>query len=169
VIVATKSAGTLKPMIIRGSVASIHIHPQRSGDPMQSLDHVELVAEKGVLQDPRYFARASQGRSARRQVSLIEREQLAEHAAVLGLKSLPPGIVRSNIETEGLNLIELLGQNIQIGAAILHLLEPRTPCAQMDRIAPGLRQLMENGRQGVIAQVITSGVVQIGDAIAPSR
>ena len=43
--------------------------------------------------------------------------------------------------------------------------EPRLPCHQMDAIAPGLRKLMEEGRQGVMAEVIRSGVVRAGDVI----
>jgi len=39
----------------------------------------------------------------------------------------------------------------------------------MDRICQGLRELMGNGRQGVMAQVIRSGTVRIGDAIVPLR
>ena len=46
----------------------------------------------------------------RRQISLIEREQIAEHAAALGLQSIPAGGVRSNIETFGINLIAVVGR-----------------------------------------------------------
>ena len=72
---------------------------------MCSIPELELVAGKGIVQDERYFGRKSRnGEPSKRQVTLIEREQIAEHCAVLGLSSIPPGMVRSNIETEGLNL-----------------------------------------------------------------
>jgi MOSC domain-containing protein YiiM len=35
----------------------------------------------------------------------------------------------------------------------------------MDELCQGLRELMEDGRQGVLAQVVRSGTVRIGDAI----
>jgi MOSC domain-containing protein YiiM len=35
----------------------------------------------------------------------------------------------------------------------------------MDLIAPGLKNLMEEGKQGVLAQVITSGQVRVQDEI----
>jgi MOSC domain-containing protein YiiM len=96
---------------------------------------------------------------------LIEREQIAEHAVALRLGSIPPGAVRSNIETEGVNLVSLLGRQIQIGSAVLSLYAPREPCAQMDAICQGLRALMLNNRQGVLAEVVRSGSIRRGDAI----
>ena len=80
---------------------------------------------------------------------------------------LPVGAVRSNIETRGINLTSLVGRQVQVGSAILFFYEVRTPCQKMDEICPGLRELMEHGRQGVLAQVVRGGVVKIGDPIAP--
>jgi MOSC domain-containing protein YiiM len=37
----------------------------------------------------------------------------------------------------------------------------------MDRICQGLRALMEHGRQGVLAQVVRGGLIQMGDPILP--
>ena len=150
-----------------GHVASLHLHPVESGTPLQGVEAVELAVGKGVVGDTRYFGRLSRstGEPSRRQVTLIEREQIAEHAVALGLETIPPGAVRSNIETEGVNLVPLLGRQIQIGSAVLFLYEPREPCAQMDAICQGLRALMMNNRQGVLAEVVRSGSIQRGDAI----
>ena len=135
---------------------------------MRSVEQFEVVAEKGILGNPRKFGAVSRstGQPSKRQVSLIEREQIAEHAATLGLQSIPPGVVRSNIETSGIDLIALVGKQIQIGDAVLFFYEARTPCEKMDRICPGLRALMEDNRQGVMAQVIRSGIIRVGDAVA---
>ena len=96
---------------------------------------------------------------------MIEREQIAEHAAALGMSSIPPGAVRSNIETTGLNLIALLGRDIELGEAILRLYAPRDPCAKMDALCQGLRERMMNSRQGVLAEVVHSGRIRVGDPI----
>jgi MOSC domain-containing protein YiiM len=48
---------------------------------------------------------------------------------------------------------------------VLRLYEPRTPCEKMDAICPGLRHLMENGRLGVLAEVVLPGRILVGDAI----
>jgi MOSC domain-containing protein YiiM len=148
-------------------VVSLHLHPPESGAPLQTVNEFEVVAGKGILGEPRYFGKISRrtGGPSRRQVSLIECEQIAEHAATLGLLSIPPGVVRSNIETEGIDLIQHIGKEIKIGEAVLFLYEGRTPCAQMDAVCMGLRGLMENNRQGVMAEVVHSGLIRCQDLI----
>lgn len=150
----------------RGRVVSLHVHPERGGEGMRALDEFELAAGKGIVQDTRYFARKSRaGGPSKRQMTLIEREQIAEHAAVLALPSIAPGAVRSNVETEGIELVPLAGKRVRIGTAELLIGPPRDPCEKMDRIAPGLRKMMDNGKQGVLAQVLKSGKVRVGDEI----
>jgi MOSC domain-containing protein YiiM len=73
--------------------------------------------------------------------------------------------VRSNIETSGIDLISLIGREIEIGDALLLVYAPRDPCAKMDAICQGLRGLMMNNRQGVLAQVVRSGKIRVGDQI----
>ena len=149
-------------------VASLHLHPAEPGAPLQSVDVIEVVEAKGIRNDSRYFDRISRttGQPSRRQVSLIEREQIARHAAALGRESIAPGAVRSNIETLGINLIGCIGQQIQIGEAVLFLYEPRRPCEKMDAICKGLRELMQENRQGVLAEVVRSGKIRVGDSIS---
>ena len=150
-----------------GRVASLHLHATAPGAPLGSVEAVQLVEDKGIEGDTRYFGRVSKETSkpARRQVSMIEREQIAEHAATLGLAGIPPGAVRANIETAGINLVPLVGQEVEIGQAVLFLYAPRDPCAKMDAICQGLRSLMMDQRQGVMAEVRRGGRVRIGDEI----
>ena len=129
---------------------------------------MELAKEKGIVGDQRYFGRLSRdtGKPSRRQVSLIEREKLAEHAAALAIPSpIPPGAVRSNIETSGVKLGTLLGQEIEIGGAVLYVHSLRDPCSKMDAICQGLRERMMHGQQGVMAEVRCSGTIRVGDPI----
>jgi MOSC domain-containing protein YiiM len=133
---------------------------------MVSLPQIEVVAEKGIVDDKRYFGRRSAlGQPSKRQMTLIEREQIEQHARALGASGFPPGAVRSNLETEGLELVPLKGKTLQIGTAKIRVGEPRDPCEKMDRVMPGLRALMENERQGVLAQVVGSGTIRVGDEI----
>jgi MOSC domain-containing protein YiiM len=150
-----------------GHVVSLHLHPPESGAPLQAVESVEVVEGKGISGDARYFGRLSRdtGQPTRRQVSLTECEQIAEHATALGLSAIAPGAVRSNIETAGVNLIALLGREIEIGEAVLRVYAPRDPCAKMDAICQGLRARMMDQRQGVLAEVVRSGRVRVGDAI----
>jgi MOSC domain-containing protein YiiM len=96
---------------------------------------------------------------------LTEREQIAEHAAALGLLAVAPRAVRSNIEMAGINLIALLGREIEIGEAVLRLYASRDTCAKMDAMCQGLRVRMMDQRQGILAEVIRSGTVRVGDRI----
>jgi MOSC domain-containing protein YiiM len=155
--------------IINGRVASLHLHPVESGGLLRGVDAIEVVFQKGIHGNGRYFGRKSRhtGEPSRRQVSLIGREQIAEHAVATGLGHIPPGVVRSNIETEGIDLIALLGSHVVVGESILHFYEARTPCYKMDLICDGLKQRMENNRQGVMAEVIQPGIIRVGDAIRP--
>jgi MOSC domain-containing protein YiiM len=81
------------------------------------------------------------------------------------LPEIARGAVRSNIETTGIELTAFVGCEMAIGEAILRFYEPRTPCYKMDRIAPGLQTLMSQGRQGVMAEIIRSGKIRVGDKI----
>jgi len=138
---------------------------------LQPIEAVEVVVGRGIQGDSRYFGRLSRdtGEPSRRQVTLIEREQISEHAVALGLLSIAAGAVRSNIETIGINLISLLNREVEIGGTVLRLYAPRDPCAKMDAICQGLRAMMMNSRQGVLAEVLRSGTIRVGDAICPRK
>jgi len=150
-----------------GRVASLHLHPGEPGHPLASVQAVELVAGKGIVGDNRYFGKLSRdtGQPSRRQVSLIEREQIDAHASALELQGIVPGAVRSNIETTGIKLFPLIGKEIQIGEAILFLHSQRDPCAKMDALCQGLRERMMNGQQGVLAEIRRPGTIRVGDII----
>jgi len=151
-----------------GIVASLHLHPQVAGEALQAVNEVFAEAGQGLAGDWRVFGRKNQkGEPSRRQVSLIAREEIARHAAALGLAEIPPGAVRSNVETAGIDLASFLGRQMEIGEAVVLFYEARKPCWKMERIAPGLQAMMSEGRQGVLAEVIRSGRIRAGDAIRP--
>ena len=112
-----------------GRVASLHLHPAEPGAPLQAVEAVELVAARGIQGDTRYFGRLSRdtGQPTRRQVTLIEREQIAEHATTLGLPAIPPGAVRSNIETTGINLISSWAAKLKSAVPCCSFIRRATP------------------------------------------
>ena len=137
---------------------------------MVPVEEFEAVEGKGIRENKRYFGRMTRaGTPSKRQVTLIEREQVDAHAVNLGLMKIVPGRVRSNIECTGIDLVSLVGREVEVGEAILYFYEPRVPCEKMDDICQGLRALMENGKQGVLAQVIRSGRIKVGDTVRPVR
>jgi MOSC domain-containing protein YiiM len=155
----------------QGLVVSLHLHPPEPGAPLENVASFEVRAGKGIQGDNRYFGRVSRdsGKPSRRQVTLMEREQIAQHARALGLKEIAPGAVRANIETRGIDLVKLVGCEVEIGEAILLLYAPRDPCSKMDAICQGLRERMLHSRQGVLAEVRRGGLVRVGDPIRVGR
>ena len=158
---------TIDSVALVGHVASLHLHPVQPGEPMAAVEALELIEGKGIIGDHRYFGRLSRttGQLSQRQVSLMEREQIAEHAAALEMAAIAPGAVRANIETTALNLVSLIGKELAIGEAVLFLFVQRDPCARMDAIRQGLRERMMHGKQGVLAEVRQGGRVKVGDTI----
>lgn len=152
-----------------GRIASLHLHPAQGGAPLVAVSEVAGVAGKGLAGDRRYFGRLSRrtGRPSRRQVTLIEREVLAAHAARLGCGPIAPGKARANIETEGIELSMLVGKGLRVGTMLLEVVQHRDPCSKMDAVQPGLRALMEPPCQGVIAVVLESGDARVGDSVVP--
>jgi len=136
---------------------------------MLPANSITIESNAGIVGNTRYWQRQSHstGKPTHRQVSLIEREQIIEHANALGLPSIEAGLVRSNIETEGVDLVALMSRKVRIGEATLYISSPRDPCHKMDKITPGLRQRMMDNKQGVLAKIVQSGVIKIGDAIQP--
>ncbi len=145
------------------------MHPPVAGEPMLPADSIAVEIDAGIIGNTRYWKRQSRSTNqpTLRQITLIEREQIAEHASALGLPGIAAGRVRSNIETEGINLVPLVGRDVRVGGAVLHIAAPRDPCHKMDEIAPGLRERMTNDKQGVLAVIVQSGTIKNGDAIQP--
>jgi MOSC domain-containing protein YiiM len=109
-----------------------------------------------------------------RQVHLIHEELFEElHAAGFNVQ---PGSIGENVTTRGIDLLSLpTGTRLRLGAtAVIEITGLRNPCRQIEAFQTGLLQAVlgrdANGslirKSGVMAVVITSGEVGIGDAIA---
>jgi MOSC domain-containing protein YiiM len=108
-----------------------------------------------------------------RQVHLIQAELHDElRAAGFGVAA---GQMGENVTTRGLDLLGLpTGARLYLGdAAVVEVTGLRTPCAQLDRIQPGLMAAVlgrdEHGglvrRAGVMGVVLADGEVRPGDRI----
>lgn len=112
-----------------------------------------------VVVSDRGFEGCAHARPAsKRQVLLVDRETLE---AI----NLPPGMIRENITTDGLNVNGLpIGQRLRIGEARLEVSMVCTPCDLMETIRPGLRKELW-GRRGMLCRVLQGGVIRRGDPI----
>ena len=112
-----------------------------------------------------------------RQVHLIHAE-LFEELAAKGV-AIAPARMGENVTTSGIDLLGLsTGTRLKLGdAAVIELTGLRNPCSKLNALAPGLMDaVLEKGlgktlirKAGVMAVVVTSGEVNIGDAIAISE
>ena len=110
-----------------------------------------------------------------RQVHLIPAE-LHEELAKAGFPPISPGAMGENVTTRGLDLVALpLGTRLRLGGeAVVELTGLRNPCAQLDGLHPGLMKAVLGRdaegslvrKAGVMAIVVSGGVVRPGDGIA---
>ena len=119
---------------------------------MKPADQALAVADRGLQG-------CVHGRAgSKRQVLLVDIETLNEFG-------LLPGMIRENITTAGLNMLELRpGQRLCVGEAVLEVTLPCEPCSRMDEIRMGLQKELEN-RRGLLCRVIEGGRISRGDAI----
>ena len=124
----------------------------KKGLPMEERMEVSALENSGLAG----CAHARPG--SPRQVLLVDSETLE-------LMELPPGTIRENITTRGINVNGLsAGQRLKVGEAHLEVSMICTPCDQMEKIRPNLRRELR-GRRGMLCRVIQSGLIRRGDSI----
>lgn len=147
-----------------GTVKWIGIRPARRA-PLESLDAVEAITSKGLAGD----RSVQRKKDSKRQVTLIQAEHLDAVAHMLGVAAIDPGDVRRNIVVEGINLLSLKGQQIQIGSAILEITGPCHPCSRMEEnLGKGGYNAMR-GHGGWCTKVVQGGTIALGDEIKSSK
>lgn len=125
--------------------------------PMDALEEATLVVGEGM--------RGSVGESRRRQVTLVSLESWRAATEELGTE-VDPIARRANILLTGVDLENTRERVLRIGGARLMIGGETRPCERMDAAAPGLRAALEaQWRGGTFAQVITAGVIRVGDAV----
>ena len=120
---------------------------------MTPVKEIELISQIGMSNDAHAKA------NSERQILLLEEE-------TLNALQLQPGIVKENITTSGIALMELSGgTRLRLGnEVILEITNVCHPCSRMEEIRPGLRIDLA-GRRGMLARVVSGGVIRRGDSI----
>ena len=96
--------------------------------------------------------------NGKRQVLLVDAETLRK-------MELPPGIIRENITTEGLDVNALkIGERVQVGEVKLVVSAVCEPCELLEEIRAGLQEAMA-GQRGMLCRVVSGGRLHAGDEI----
>lgn len=130
---------------------------------------VESDAHLGVTVKHRSRVARDPSQPNLRQVHLIHSELFAElHAA--GFK-ITAGQMGENVTTSGLDLLALpVGTRLHLGdAAVVEVTGLRNPCAQLDRIHPGLMKatLDRDTAGNLIRKAGIMGIVLVGGEVRP--
>ena len=149
-----------------GRVVSIHVAPDR-GAPTTSVPEVRAVSGKGLVGD-RHFGRAQGDPDAPRpdrEITLVEAETIEALARDYSVP-LEPGDVRRNIVTRGVGLNHLVERRFTVGEVALLGLRLCEPCAHLAGLTHEdvLRGLVHRG--GLRAQILTEGVIRVGDEVS---
>jgi MOSC domain-containing protein YiiM len=148
-----------------GRVEAIHV-AAAAGGPMVPLGEARAVPGRG-LEGDRYFSKTgtySRPEGADRQITLIEVEALEALDRDYRIQ-LDPGESRRNVATRGVALNHLVGQRFRIGEVRLRGLRLCEPCSHMERLSgkPVRSGLVHRG--GLRAEILTEGVIRVGDPV----
>lgn len=151
-----------------GRIESIYVAPGRTPTPMERVEEVEAVADRGLRGD-RYFREVGsydvRDDLEPSDITLIEAEAIEAAEREYDL-SVPPGSTRRNVTTRGVPLNHLVGREFQIGDARCRGIGLCEPCAPMENDA-GVSGIVEAlvHRGGLDAAIVESGQLGIGDEI----
>ena len=148
-----------------GTVVSLHIAGSAKA-PVLSVTEVRAVRGKG-LEGDRYFSGLgtySNNPGLGREVTLVEIE------AIEALKrdcdvEISPGESRRNIVTRGVPLNHLVGQEFRVGEVTLRGIRLCEPCSHLEGLS---RKGVQRGlvhRGGLRAEILTGGVIRVGDPV----
>ena len=135
--------------------------------PMTLVEQADVRAGRGLEGDRYFDGRGTFSNRYARGVdlTLIEAEALDDLALPSG--RLAPEDARRNIVTRGIDLNALVGRHFTVGDVECLGQRLCEPCAHLQRLTePGtLRGLVHRG--GLRADVLTDGVIRVGDAVRP--
>jgi MOSC domain-containing protein YiiM len=143
----------------QGTVHWIGIRPQRKA-PLRVLNEVEAFTLKGLAGD--HFSGSA---TSKRQITLIQQEQLDLIASVMQLPHLTPSMLRRNLVVKGINLHALKDRRFWVGNTLLEYTGDCHPCSRMEETlgAGGYNAVRGNG--GITARIIQGGLIKLGNIV----
>ena len=137
-------------------------HHGRAPDnhPLIEVSRIECVAGHGIRGD-RFYDYRDEYKGQITFFSLDVFERLARH---FGFTNKSPGALRRNVITSGVNLNDLIGEEFSIQGVQLRGTAHCRPCYWLNHaVAPGAEEFLK-GNGGLRAQILSDGVIAVGDA-----
>jgi len=143
-----------------GKIEAINI-TNISEDNTFYVNQAILEKGKGIVND-RYYENFKEKKE---QVTLINLEEINNFNSRIK-QNIDAKNFRRNIIISGINLSKLINKKIKINEVTLKVHEICQPCKYLqDRLEiPGLIKMLVN-KSGVRAEILTSGIISVGDVI----
>src|SRR4051812_9857743 len=133
------------------TIVGLWTSPGRKSARSVAHERIRAVAGQG-------FEGCAHGNPPKREVLFVSREHLDS-------VDVEPGAVRENMTVEGDDVEKWpIGQQVRVGEAVFEITMVCDPCHRMDELRQGLRAELQ-GKRGMLARVVESGEVALGDEI----
>ena len=134
---------------------------QNSKDKMKSVNNVEAVAGKGIVNDRNF----KENNSNRCQITLIEIENINYYNQISATSFLAKDF-RRNIITEGVKLNQLVGKEFFIGEVKVKAHDLCRPCKYLQESFNQKNIIKEFLRKGGLrCEILAGGKILVGDKI----
>lgn len=121
---------------------------------MKEVSSALAIAGKGLEGDHAH--------GGQRQVTLLSLEAWEAAASTLDTE-LSPACRRANIVVSGLNLLDTIGKELEIGEVVLSIKDYNPPCVHMETYAKGLMHALQvDRRAGVFGIILRGGEIRSG-------
>jgi MOSC domain-containing protein YiiM len=136
-------------------IEAIHIGADEGG-PLSPVESVRAFAGKGLEGDRNFHEGGAKPGQA---ITLVEAEIVED-------VGLAPGATRRQITVRGVALNDLVGKRFTVGEVECYGVELCEPCLHLQEMTrPGIIKDLVH-RAGINADILTDGVIRVGDAIS---
>ena len=128
---------------------------------IEEIEKIELLSGKGVVGDKHF----QENNNPRNQLTLIESENIDYYNKKFNVQ-IPYVNFRRNIITRGIELNKLVGKQFVVGEIKIRGNDLCRPCKYLQETLEQkdiIREFLQKG--GLRCEILTSGIVKVGDAI----
>ncbi|HVF71432.1 MAG TPA: MOSC domain-containing protein [Chthoniobacterales bacterium] len=137
-------------------------HHGRAPDnhPLVEVREVECVTGRGIRGDRFYDYKDDY----KGQITFFSLEVFGNLARHFNLTDKSPGALRRNVVTSGIDLNDLIGEEFSIQGVHLRGTAHCRPCYWLDQAVVQGAEAFLKGNGGLRAQILSDGVISVGDA-----